>query len=81
MTTLRDVAIISNTDKGEQPSFSFYDKRASETAESPRRAWAKVWQGPEKVIFGHDAKRGLQLEPYAIGLDSGAFYFQQKLDK
>ena len=37
-------------------------------------AWSKMWPGPETIIFGHDAKRGLQQEKFAIGLDSGACY-------
>lgn len=41
--------------------------------DGPRR-WAPFYNGPPHIVFGHNARAGLQLEPWATGLDSGCVY-------
>ncbi|ATY64946.1 phosphatase family [Cordyceps militaris] len=48
--------------------------------------WAAVWERAQEdlqqqqrtlVVFGHDARRGLQARKYSVGLDSGSVYGNQ----
>ena len=34
--------------------------------EGQGKAWAKVWDGPQHIIFGHDHKKGLQVGDYFL---------------
>jgi len=36
--------------------------------------WGTRWQGPQHVVFGHNARRDPQLHPYATGIDTACVY-------
>jgi Calcineurin-like phosphoesterase len=36
--------------------------------------WASLYSGPPQIIFGHNALGGLQLHPWATGLDTACVY-------
>ncbi|KAF0717938.1 Aste57867_2000 [Aphanomyces stellatus] len=47
---------------------------ALETKEEGSALWATQYDGPKLIVFGHDAKAGLQDTPFALGLDTGCCY-------
>ncbi len=43
-------------------------------ARSGGALWGSLYEGPPHVLFGHNAQDGLQLWPWATGLDTGCVY-------
>tara|TARA_B100000795_G_C22457405_1_gene307959 strand:+ start:230 stop:523 length:294 start_codon:yes stop_codon:yes gene_type:complete len=35
--------------------------------------WYEFWKNNSHVIYGHDARNGLQLSPWATGIDTGCY--------
>lgn len=72
--------LVPNVPLSSQPREALLTIRSVKSDGSPSkriedgRAWASLWPGPEHVLFGHDAVRGLQRWPYATGLDTGCVY-------
>lgn len=71
--------IVPNVELDQQNKTDMYymrditeDGKASYSAKD--RPWAKYYRGSEFIIFGHDAKRGLQKYDHALGLDTGCCY-------
>lgn len=46
----------------------------SSTPKKQHVLWGERYQGPPHIVFGHNAAPGLQLHPWATGLDTGCVY-------
>ncbi len=71
--------IVPGVPLGQQSRQDLLKMRAIEadgraTSSWRERSWAADYQGPVHVVFGHNAVSGLQLHPWATGLDSGCVY-------
>lgn len=85
MITIREVLPIckNNSPDDGVTHFEYHERQKGKpTNEGPEvicgvpLPWARAWTGPQRVIFGHDARRGFQRYKgsHAIGLDTGAVY-------
>ena len=73
MVTLREVVVESSSSRSSDTSTISNNNNNNNS----RVPWASVWSGPDTIVFGHDARRGLQQYPWAVGLDTGACYGKQ----
>ena len=61
--------------RGTKRSTALVVRRWPDDTSDSHPFWWQVWDRPERVIYGHDAKRGLQdHRPRTLGLDTGCVY-------
>eukprot|EP01135_Chromosphaera_perkinsii_P010694 Nk52_evm94s2192 gene=Nk52_evmTU94s2192 len=70
-TTAKEITHMRSITTSESDELSVTDKMVEGSE------WAKFWTGPELLLYGHDAYRGLQKHPMAVGLDTGCCYGRQ----
>jgi hypothetical protein len=49
-------------------------KRGRARGKAANVLWGAAYGGPPQIVFGHNAAPGLQLHPWATGLDTGCVY-------
>lgn len=61
---------------GTDPVQAYLLRRWPDDQDLTNPYWWQLWAGPERVLYGHDAMRGLQVRARTIGLDTGCCYGQ-----
>lgn len=59
---------------GTPPGMAILLRRWPDDLDLTHPFWWQLWKGPERVMYGHDAMRGLQVHPDSVGLDTGCCY-------
>jgi hypothetical protein len=71
--------ILPGTALNEQAAWTLTHVRSIDGAGAPSaepgaESWANAYRGKPHIVFGHDARRGLQLHADATGLDTACVY-------
>ena len=55
-------------------AFTTMSRYSMKKGDGPKTLWARDYNGPTKIVFGHDRERGFRRHRHAIGLDTGCVY-------
>jgi hypothetical protein len=59
---------------GTNPGHAILLRRWPDDVDHTNPFWWQLWRGPQRVFYGHDAMRGLQVHEHSVGLDTGCCY-------
>ena len=61
---------------GTDPRMAYLTRRWPDDVDAHNPFWWQLYSGTERVFYGHDALRGLQVRARTVGLDTGCCYGQ-----